>query len=81
MGQLESKERRVTGAFLALRAPLDRRERRVSREHLGPSVLEGLLACLDPLAPKEPKEPQAQLDPRERRASRALPATRAPQVR
>lgn len=81
MGRLESKERRVTGAFLALRAPPDRRERRVSQEHLAPSVLEGLLACPDPLAPKEPKEPQARLDPRERRACRALQDTRAPRAR
>lgn len=71
----------MIGDFLALRAPLDRRERRVSQEHLAPSVLEVPLASLDLLAPKEPKEPQAQLDPRERRECRALQDTRAPQAR
>lgn len=81
MGRLESKARRATVASLDLRAHPDRRERRVSQEHLAPSVLEGLLACPDPLAPKEPKEPQAQLDPRERRVSRALQDTRAPRER
>lgn len=68
-------------AFLAPRAHLDKRERRVSQEHLVPSVLEGLLACLDRLAPKEPKEPQAPLDPKERRVFRALQDTRVPQAR
>lgn len=71
----------MIGDFLALRALLDRRERRVSREHPVLSVLEGLLASPDLLAPKEPKEPQAQLDPRERRASRVLQDTRAPRAR
>lgn len=73
--------RRVIGDFLAPRAPLDRRERRVSQERLGLLVLEGPLASPDLLAPKEPKEPQAQLDPRERRASRVLRDTRAPRAR
>lgn len=68
-------------AFLGLRAHLGRRERRVSQEHLAPSVLEGLLACPDPLARREPKEPQAPLDPRERKVSRALQDTRAPRAR
>lgn len=68
-------------AFLALRAHLDKRERRVSQEHLVLSVLEGLLACLDRLAPKEPKEPQAPLDPKERRVFRALQDTQVPQAR
>lgn len=81
MGPLGNRERRVIGDFLALRALLDRRERRVSQERLALSVLEGLLASLDLLAPKEPKEPQAQLDPRERRASRVLQDTRALRVR
>lgn len=67
--------------FLALRALLDRRERQVSQEHLVPLVLEGPLASPDLLAPREPKEPQAQLDPRERRASRALQDTRVPRVK
>lgn len=71
----------MTGAFLALRAPLDRRERRAFLVHLAPLVLEGLLACLDLLAPKEPKEPQAQPDLRERRACRAPQDTRDPRVR
>lgn len=73
--------RRVIGDFLALRAPLDRRERLVSQERLAPSVLEGHLASLDLLAPKEPKEPQAQLDPRERRVSKALQDIRVPLAR
>lgn len=81
MGRLESKERRVTGVFLALRAPPDRRERRVSQERLAPLVLEGPLACLDLLVQKEPKEPQARLDLRERRVCRALQDTRDPRVR
>lgn len=67
--------------FLALRAPLDKRERLASQEHLALLVPEGPPASLDLLAPKEPKEPQAQLDPRERRASRALQDTRGPQAR
>lgn len=71
----------MTGAFLALRVLPDRRERRASPEHLAPLVLEGLLACPDPLAPKEPKEPQAQLDLRERKACRAPQDTRGPPVR
>lgn len=71
----------MIGAFLVLRAPRDRRERRVSQEHLAPSVPEGPLASLDLLAPKEPKEPQAQPDPRERRASRVLQDTRVLQAR
>lgn len=71
----------MIGDFLALRALLDRRERRVSQEHLALLVLEGLLASPDLLAPKEPKEPQAQLDPRARRASRVLQDTRAPQAK
>lgn len=81
MGPLGSKERRVIGGSLGLRAPRDRKERRASQEHLAPLVLEDPPASLDLLAPKEPKEPQAPLDPRERRASRALRDTRAPQVR
>lgn len=71
----------MIGDFLALRALLDKRERRASQEHLVPLVLEGPLVSLDLLAPKEPKEPQAQPDPRERRASRVLRDTRALQVR
>lgn len=71
----------MIGDFLGLRAPQDRRERRVSQEHLVPWALEGPLASLDLLAPKEPKEPQAQLDPRVRRAFRALQDTRVPQER
>lgn len=71
----------MIGDFLALRAPPDRRERLVSQERLAPSVLEGRLASLDLLAPKEPKEPQAQLDPRERRVSKALRDIRAPLAR
>lgn len=81
MGPLGSRARRVIGDFLALRAPLDRRERQVSQEHLDPLVLEGPLATPDLLAPREPKEPQAQPDPRERRVFRALQDTRAPRVR
>lgn len=81
MGRPESKARRVTVAFLALRAHLDKRERRVSQEHLVLSVLEGLLACLDRPAPKELKEPQAPLDPKERKVFRALQDTRVPQAR
>lgn len=81
MGLLESRERRETGDFLALKAPLDRKERLVSQEHLAPSVLEGPLVFLDLLAPKEPKEPVDQLDPREKRVFKVLPDTRAPQVR
>lgn len=71
----------MIGDFPALRAPLDRRERQASQEHLAPSVPEGPLASLDLLAPREPKEPQAQPDPRERRASRALQDIRAPRAR
>lgn len=81
MGPLGSRAKRVIGDCLALRAPLDRRERQVSQEHLAPWVLEGPLATLDLLAPREPKEPQAQPDPRERRVSRALQDTRDPRVR
>lgn len=76
MAPLESKERRGTVDFLALRAPPDRRERRVSQERPAPSVLEGLPASPDPLGPKEPREPQAQLDLRERRACRVPQDTR-----
>ena len=67
--------------FLVLRALPGKRERRASREHLAPLVLEGPRASLDLLAPKEPKEPQARPDLRERRASRVLQDTRAPRAK
>lgn len=67
--------------FPVLRAPPGKRERQAFREHLALLVLEGPPASLDLLAPKEPKEPQAQPDLRERRVSRALRDTRAPQAR